>query len=97
LMKRKGVGNQKESMICCGQFITRITRGRNLLTGDVLNNLSVLVYCRALDATTLRELIDTDGRLIHEDAQPAAPRVADPRPQRPSMKDLYERMGSIEI
>ncbi|GKG29648.1 hypothetical protein Tco_0419546, partial [Tanacetum coccineum] len=57
-------------MICYGQFITKINRGRNLLTEDVLRSLSVLIYYRALDSTTLRELIDTDGRLITEAAEP---------------------------
>ncbi|GJR43141.1 hypothetical protein Tco_1311244 [Tanacetum coccineum] len=50
-----------------------------------------------LDTTTLRELIDSEGRLIPEDPQPVVPRVAISRPPRASMQDLYERMGSIEI
>ena len=84
-MKRKGFGSQRESMIFCGQFITRIARGRNLLTEDVLNGLSVPIYYRALDATTLRELIDSEGRLVHEATQPAVSRVTDPRAQTTSM------------
>ncbi|GKF60156.1 hypothetical protein Tco_0176942, partial [Tanacetum coccineum] len=95
--ERKGVGSQKESMIYCGQFITRIARGRNLVTEDVLRSLSVPIYYRALDATTHRELINTDGRLIPEDAQPGAPRAVMPRDQRASIQDLYDRMGSMEI
>ncbi|GKA19334.1 hypothetical protein Tco_0699249 [Tanacetum coccineum] len=47
--------------------------------------------------TTLRELIDSKGRLIPEAPQPYVPRVAIPRPLRVSMQDLYERMGSMEI
>ncbi|GJU24212.1 hypothetical protein Tco_1162833, partial [Tanacetum coccineum] len=50
-----------------------------------------------LDTTTLRELIDSEGRLIPEDPQSDVPRVAIPRAQRASMQDLYERMGSMEI
>ncbi|GJV70646.1 hypothetical protein Tco_1490641, partial [Tanacetum coccineum] len=50
-----------------------------------------------LDTTTLRELIDSEGRLIPEDPRPDVPRVAIPRAQRASMHDLYERMGSMKI
>ncbi|GJU13319.1 retrotransposon ORF1 [Tanacetum coccineum] len=96
-MKKKGVGSQTESLICCGQFITRIARGRNLLNEDVHRSLSAPIYYRALDATTLRELIDTNGRLIRKAAEPAAPRAATPRDQRASMQDLYDRMGGMEI
>ncbi|GKE50830.1 hypothetical protein Tco_1485986 [Tanacetum coccineum] len=76
-MKKKGVGSQAQSQICCGQFITRIAR--------------------ALDATTLRELIEADGRLIRQADELAAPRAAAPREQRASLQVLYERMGSMEI
>ncbi|GJT95806.1 retrotransposon ORF1 [Tanacetum coccineum] len=55
------------------------------------------VYCRDLDTTTLRELIDSEGRLIPKDPRPDVPRVAIPRAQRASMHDLYERMGSMKI
>nr|GEZ03303.1 hypothetical protein [Tanacetum cinerariifolium] len=50
-----------------------------------------------LDTTTLRELIDFEGRLIPEDQQPGVPRVGIPRPPRASMQDLYDRMGSMKI
>ncbi|GKD79202.1 hypothetical protein Tco_1341823 [Tanacetum coccineum] len=50
-----------------------------------------------LDTTTLRELIESEGRLIPEDPQLDVPRVAIPRTQRASMQDLYERVGSMEI
>ncbi|GKF58807.1 hypothetical protein Tco_0172344, partial [Tanacetum coccineum] len=51
----------------------------------------------ALDATTLRELIGPDGRLIAEDPTPGVPRVATPRGLCPSMQDLYDRIGNMEI
>ncbi|GJZ11061.1 hypothetical protein Tco_0545820 [Tanacetum coccineum] len=38
-----------------------------------------------LDTTTLRDLIDSDGKLIPEDPQPGVPRVGIPRPPRASM------------
>nr|GEU64637.1 hypothetical protein [Tanacetum cinerariifolium] len=66
-MKRKGVGTQRESQICCGQFITKIARKIRVLTDAVLKSLSTLIYCKYLDTTTLRELIDSKGRLIPED------------------------------
>ncbi|GKA38242.1 hypothetical protein Tco_0730793 [Tanacetum coccineum] len=64
---------------------------------SVLNVLSALTYCRALDRITLRELIGSNGRLITEAPMPGAPRIAMPVPLRPSMQDLYDRMGNIEI
>nr|GEV68039.1 hypothetical protein [Tanacetum cinerariifolium] len=50
-----------------------------------------------LDTTTLRELIDSEGRLIPEAQEPGVSRIKIPRPPRASMHDLYERMGSMEI
>ncbi|GJR25412.1 hypothetical protein Tco_1101644 [Tanacetum coccineum] len=96
-MKRKGVGTQKESQICCGQFITKIARKVRVVNDAMIRSLSALIYCRDLDTITLRELIDSEGRLIPEDPQPGVPRVAIPRPPRASMQDLYDRMGSMEI
>nr|GEX51124.1 hypothetical protein [Tanacetum cinerariifolium] len=75
-MKRKGAGSQKESMISGGQFITKIAKRKNLLSEEVLNNLSALIYYRALDSSTLRELIESEGRLIPEFPEPGVPRVA---------------------
>ncbi|GJV87439.1 hypothetical protein Tco_1531377 [Tanacetum coccineum] len=64
---------------------------------ELLNSLSAPIYCRTLDTTTLRELTDSEGRLIPEVPEPGVPRVAIRRPPRASMQDLYERMGSMEI
>ncbi|GKA68959.1 hypothetical protein Tco_0775023 [Tanacetum coccineum] len=88
-MKRKGGGSQKESMICCGQFITKIAKRKNLLSEEVLNSLSALIYCKALDTTTLRDLIEYEGRLIPKAPEPGVLRVAIPRSLRASMHDLY--------
>ncbi|GKA84566.1 hypothetical protein Tco_0806161 [Tanacetum coccineum] len=96
-MKRKGAGTQKESQICCGQFISKIARKSRVLTDDVVRSLSAPIYCRDLDTTPLRDLIDSEGRLIPEDPQLGVPRVGIPRPPRASMQDLYDRMGRIEI
>ncbi|GJV95543.1 hypothetical protein Tco_1547120 [Tanacetum coccineum] len=96
-MKKKGVGTQKESQICCGQFISKIARKCRVLTKDVVRSLSAPIYCRDLDTTTLIDLIDFDGKLIPEDPQPGVPRVGIPRPPRASMQDLYDRTGHIEI
>ncbi|GKE15176.1 hypothetical protein Tco_1422753, partial [Tanacetum coccineum] len=96
-VKRKGAGTQRESQICCGQFIMKIARKARVLTDVVLRGLSALIYCKYLDMTTLRELIDSEGRLIPEDLQSSVPRVGIPRPPKASMHDLYERMGSMEI
>nr|GEY47554.1 hypothetical protein [Tanacetum cinerariifolium] len=64
---------------------------------DVVRSLSAPVYCRDQDTTTLRDLIDYDGKLIPEDPQPGVPIVGVPSPPRASMQDLYDRMGRIEI
>ncbi|GJU69874.1 hypothetical protein Tco_1256133 [Tanacetum coccineum] len=72
-----------------GKFTTRIAKRMELLTDEVLNTLTALTYCRALDATTLRELISSNGRLIIEDPALGVPRVAMPRGTHPSMHDLY--------
>nr|GEY87404.1 hypothetical protein [Tanacetum cinerariifolium] len=96
-MKRKRAKTQKESQICCGQFISKLARKCRVLTEDVVRSLSASVYCRDLDSTTLRDLIDSEGKLILEDAQPGVPRVGIPRPLRASMQDLYPRMGRMEI
>ncbi|GKE50980.1 hypothetical protein Tco_1486136 [Tanacetum coccineum] len=66
-MKRKGAGTQKESQICCGQFISKIARKYRVLTEDVVRSLSAPIYCRDLDTTPLRDLIDFKGKLIPED------------------------------
>ncbi|GKA95287.1 hypothetical protein Tco_0817325, partial [Tanacetum coccineum] len=58
-IKRKGAGTQKESQICYGQFITKLARKLRVLTDDVIRSLSAPIYCRDLDMTTVRELIDS--------------------------------------
>ncbi|GKG12587.1 hypothetical protein Tco_0346824, partial [Tanacetum coccineum] len=99
-MKRKGAGGQKDSQICCGQFISNIARKSRVLTKEIIRSLSTPVYCRDLDRTTLRELIDSEDRLIpdipNDDVQRVATQRA-PRVQRASMQEIYERMGSKEI
>ncbi|GKC35221.1 hypothetical protein Tco_1047605 [Tanacetum coccineum] len=55
------------------------------------------VAFKDLKTTTLRDLIDFDGKLILEDPQPGVPRVGIPRPPRASMQDLYDRIGRMEI
>ncbi|GJW36917.1 hypothetical protein Tco_0059837 [Tanacetum coccineum] len=99
-MKRKGARSQKDNQICCGQFISKIARKSRVLTKEIIRSLSTLVYCRDLDRTTLRELIDSEDRLITDipvdDVQRVAAQRA-PRVQRASIQDLYERMGSMEI
>nr|GEZ57588.1 hypothetical protein [Tanacetum cinerariifolium] len=67
------------------------------IDNDVLRSLSAPIYCRYLDTSTLRELIDSESRLILEDPHPGVPRVSIPRPLRESMQDLYDRIGRIEI
>ncbi|GKF00890.1 hypothetical protein Tco_0027813 [Tanacetum coccineum] len=70
---------------------------RMVLTEDVVRSLSASIYCRDLDTTPLRDLIDSEGKLIPEDPQPGVPRVGIPIPPRASMQDLYDMMGRMEI
>ncbi|GJS01510.1 hypothetical protein Tco_0318018 [Tanacetum coccineum] len=74
-----------------------IVKKMSLLTDEVLDGQSAPIYCRSLDATTLRELIGSNGRLIAEDPTLGVPKVAMLRPLRPTIQDLYDRMGRIEI
>nr|GEV22332.1 hypothetical protein [Tanacetum cinerariifolium] len=55
------------------------------------------LIARDLDTTTLRDLIDSEGRLIPKDPQPCVPIVGVLRPLRASIQDLYDRMGRMEI
>nr|GEX84071.1 hypothetical protein [Tanacetum cinerariifolium] len=99
-IKRKGARSQKDSQICCGHFISKIARKSKVLTEEIVRTLSTLVYCRNLDRTTLRELINSEARLIPDILLDDVLRVSiqrAPRVQRALMQDLYERMGSMEI
>ncbi|GKD24891.1 hypothetical protein Tco_1231105 [Tanacetum coccineum] len=97
-MRGKGAGTQKESQICYGQFITKIARKARVLTDVVLRSLSAPIYCKDLDTTTLRELIDSEGILILEDPQQCVPRFGIPRPPRASMNQgVFEHMAEVYI
>ncbi|GJZ28194.1 hypothetical protein Tco_0572841, partial [Tanacetum coccineum] len=78
----KGTGSQKDSQICCGQFILKIAKKSRVLTEETIRSLSTLVYCRDLDMTTLRELITSKDRLIPEIQVDDIPRVAAQRAPR---------------
>ncbi|GJY14036.1 hypothetical protein Tco_0383345 [Tanacetum coccineum] len=65
-MKRKGASTQREILICCGQFITKLARNARVLSDEVLRSLSAPIYYRYLDTTTLIDLIDSESRLIPE-------------------------------
>nr|GEW78367.1 hypothetical protein [Tanacetum cinerariifolium] len=56
---------------------------------DVVRSLSTLIYYRDLDTATLRDLIDSNGKLILEDPQPGVPRVGIPRPPKASIVPLH--------
>nr|GEU40297.1 reverse transcriptase domain-containing protein [Tanacetum cinerariifolium] len=75
---------------CYGEVATMRRSLARVLTNLVLRRLSASTYYRDFDTTTLRELIDSEGRLILEDSQPDVLRIGIPRPQRASMQDLYQ-------
>nr|GEV23417.1 putative reverse transcriptase domain-containing protein [Tanacetum cinerariifolium] len=60
-MERKGAETQKVSQICCDQFISKLARKCWVLIEDVVRSLSALIYCRDLETTTLKDLINADG------------------------------------
>nr|GFC42622.1 hypothetical protein [Tanacetum cinerariifolium] len=47
--------------------------------------------------TKIRDLINSEGKLIPEDMQPGVPRVGIPRLPRASMQNLYDMMGRMKI
>ncbi|GJY61982.1 hypothetical protein Tco_0462639 [Tanacetum coccineum] len=99
-IQRNDLWELEVNQICCGQFISKIARKSRVLIEEIVRTLSTPVYCRDLDMTTLRELIDSEDRLIPDipvDDVPRVPSQRAPRVQRASMHDLYERMGSMEI
>ncbi|GKD52319.1 hypothetical protein Tco_1281295, partial [Tanacetum coccineum] len=95
-MKKRGVGTQRESLICCRQFVTRIAKRLGILSDEMLNGLSAPTYCRTLDANILRELIGSNGRLIPEEITLSIPRVATPRAPRPTTSELYDKISQLE-
>ncbi|GJR54912.1 hypothetical protein Tco_1405433 [Tanacetum coccineum] len=95
-MKKKGVGTQRESLICCGQFMMRIAKRLGILSDEVLNMLSASTYYRTLDANIPRELISSNGRLIPEDIAPSILRVATPRAPYPTTSYLYDKISQLE-
>ncbi|GJU89262.1 hypothetical protein Tco_1301685 [Tanacetum coccineum] len=81
-LDKEGARSQKDSQICCGQFISKIVGKSRVLTNETICTLSTPVYCRDLDRTTLRELIDSEDRLIPEILVDDVPRVAAQRAPR---------------
>ncbi|GJY10624.1 hypothetical protein Tco_0378809 [Tanacetum coccineum] len=68
-------------VICRGQFISKIARKSKVLTEETIRSLSTPELIPEI-------LIDDVPRVVAQ---------RDPRVQRASMQDLYERMGSMEI
>ncbi|GKA31497.1 hypothetical protein Tco_0717802 [Tanacetum coccineum] len=70
-----------------------LARKISLLTDEMLDGLSAPIYCRSLDAATLKELIGSNGRLIAEDPALGVPIIDDDL----TMQDLYDKIGRMEI
>nr|GEX33967.1 hypothetical protein [Tanacetum cinerariifolium] len=77
--------------------VAGLSRKCRVLTEDVGRRFSALIYCRDLDTTTFRDLVDSDGKLIPEDPQPRVPRVGIPRPPRASIQDLYDKIEEMDL
>nr|GFB34613.1 hypothetical protein [Tanacetum cinerariifolium] len=67
------------------RFLSKLARKCMVLTKDVVRSLSAIIYCRDLDATTLRDFINSDGKLILEDPQLGVLRVGISKPPRASI------------
>ncbi|GJV85591.1 hypothetical protein Tco_1525489 [Tanacetum coccineum] len=80
--EKKGARSQRDSQICYGQFISKIARKTRVLTDATIHSLSTSVYCRDLDRTTLKELIDSEDRLIPSILVDDVQRFAAQRPPR---------------
>nr|GFA12975.1 hypothetical protein [Tanacetum cinerariifolium] len=94
--KKASWNPKRESMICCGQFATKIEKVLGILTDAVLDRLSAPTYYQALDVITLRELTGRNGRLIAEGPMLGVPRVAMQKDPRPTITDLYDKLGRME-
>nr|GFA45600.1 hypothetical protein [Tanacetum cinerariifolium] len=84
-----------QKMIMYGLY--QRTTGYDKRKGMGTQEGSQIVCRQSLDATTLRELIGPDGRLIAEDPSLSVLRFAIPRPPRPTLQDLSGMMGRMEI
>ncbi|GJR50354.1 hypothetical protein Tco_1400875 [Tanacetum coccineum] len=78
------------------KFMTSIAKRLGILSDEVLNELKAPTYCRTLDASILRELIGSNGRLIPKEIAPSIPRVVTPRAPRPTTSDLYDMISQLE-
>nr|GFA21007.1 hypothetical protein [Tanacetum cinerariifolium] len=58
-------------------------------------NRNMTLKNRTLDANILRELIDSNRRLIPEEIAPSIPRVATPKAPRPTTSDLYDKISQL--
>ncbi|GJS57224.1 hypothetical protein Tco_0652008 [Tanacetum coccineum] len=77
-------------------WVTKIAKRLGILTNEVLDGLSALTICRALDVLTLRELTGPNERLIVKDPTPGIPRVATPRGTCPTITDLHDTIDHME-
>ncbi|GJR12237.1 hypothetical protein Tco_0794889 [Tanacetum coccineum] len=82
---------QKNNLWLLSMFDARHQNG--VLTEDVVRSLSSPIYYRDLDMITLRDLIDSDGKLIPEDPQPGVPRGAynPPKYAQPQYDQYYQQ------
>ncbi|GJU43061.1 hypothetical protein Tco_1200327 [Tanacetum coccineum] len=96
---RKHVLRILQKMITYGlcQRTTWVAKSLGVLEDDVLDGLNAPIYCRLLYASSLRELISSNRRLIPEEITPSIPRVATPRVIRHTTSDLCDKIGQLEI
>nr|GEU49760.1 hypothetical protein [Tanacetum cinerariifolium] len=88
---------QKNDLWLLSMFDARHQNGYANVAWLIVRSMSASIYCKDLDTTMLKELIDSKGRLIPEDPQQGVPRVGIPRPPKALMQALYDRMCRMEI
>ena len=76
--------------------MTRIAKRMRLLTEDNLSSYSAPTPRKKLNETTLRELISEDGKLITEGPAPGVDRLVQPKPPRPTVMEIYHKLGEVE-
>ncbi|GKB88346.1 hypothetical protein Tco_0960618 [Tanacetum coccineum] len=76
--------------------VTWVAKSLGVLEDDVLDGLNAPIYCKLLYASSLRELISSNGRLIPEETTPSIPRVSTPRVVRHTTSDMYDKIGQLE-
>ncbi|GJY96007.1 retrotransposon ORF1 [Tanacetum coccineum] len=62
-IKRKGAGSQKDSQICCGQFISKIARKSRVLTEEIVHTLNCRQRAPRVQRASMQDLYERMGSM----------------------------------